>query len=80
MSLAPIVNRDPKSTCAVIWPVSYTSTVTPRPDFPTEVEVVLKTAEQIRAESIPARLESDEGHVLVRFEGGRFRNDIAAVT
>ena len=53
--------------------VSHSETVTPRPGIPTEVEVELKTAAEIRAASIPGSLTSTEGHELIRFEGGRFR-------
>jgi len=51
----------------------HVATVTPRPGFPQELRVELKTAEQIEAESTPAVVYSPQGHKMVLIEGGRFR-------
>jgi formylglycine-generating enzyme required for sulfatase activity len=51
----------------------FRTTVTPRPGYPQSIEVVLKTAEQIRAEKTPPVIRSSEGQEMVLVEGGRFR-------
>jgi formylglycine-generating enzyme required for sulfatase activity len=46
--------------------------VTPRPGFPQTVRVELKTAEEIRAEAVPAAIRTRQGQELILIDGGRF--------
>lgn len=51
----------------------YSTTITPRPGFPQSIEVVLKTAEEARAEATPNVIQTSEGHELRLIEPRRFR-------
>jgi formylglycine-generating enzyme required for sulfatase activity len=51
----------------------HTQTVTPRPGFPQEIEVTLKSEEQVRREAMPARYTTAAGQVMVLVEGMKIR-------
>jgi formylglycine-generating enzyme required for sulfatase activity len=52
---------------------TFRKTITPRPGFPQAVRVTLKSAEELRAERMPPRIRSGEGHELVLVEGMRIQ-------
>jgi len=51
----------------------FRTTVTPRPGFPQDVEVTLKTAAQRERETTPTSIKTPQGHELVLVRGGTLR-------
>ncbi|MDX1385161.1 MAG: PEGA domain-containing protein, partial [Thermoanaerobaculia bacterium] len=52
---------------------TFRQTITPRPGFPQQIEVTLRTPEEIRRAATPARLTNSLGQELVLVEPGTFR-------
>jgi hypothetical protein len=51
----------------------FRTTITPRPGFPQDLEVTLKTAEQRERETTPTSIKTAQGHELVLVRGGTLR-------
>jgi formylglycine-generating enzyme required for sulfatase activity len=52
---------------------SFAKTITPRPGFPQSIEVVLKTLEEVEAESRPPLISTPQGHEMRLVGPRRFR-------
>jgi formylglycine-generating enzyme required for sulfatase activity len=52
---------------------SFRQTITPRPGFPQQIQVTLRTPEEVRRAATPARLRNSLGQEMVLIEPGTFR-------